>query len=185
MTSTHWTFAILLAALSACSAPNPSQYVIEAPAVAETGKVRTTIEVLEVSLPLYAQGQEIPFAESSGAIRTDQSAIWADMPSRAISLSLAESLSKLTGSVTAVEPWPLEESAAVKLDVRVKNLLASAEGSLEFSGQYFIVYGSGRNPVSDWFEISIPVAGQSGAEISKATGAAINELAQMVVNRMR
>ena len=147
--------------------------------------MRTTIEVLEVSLPLYAQGQEIPFAEASGAIRTDKGSVWADTPSRAISLSLAESLSKLTGSVTAVEPWPLDESAAVKLDVRVKKLLASAEGSLEFSGQYFIVYGSDRNPVSEWFEISIPVAGQTGADISKATGAAINELAEMVSKRLR
>ncbi len=185
MTSTHWTLVILVAALSACSTPNASQYEIVTPEIAEAKRLKTTIEIQEVSLPLYAQSQEIPFAEASGAIRTDQGSIWADTPSRAVSISLAESLSKLTGSVAAVEPWPLDEPAQVTLDVRVKKLLASADGFLEFSGQYFIVFDSGRNPASDWFEIRIPVAGQTAAEISQATGTAINELAKIVSNRIR
>ena len=181
----HLAPVIFLAALSACSSPDISRYAVKTPDVAATAKSRTTVEVREVSLPLYARDQEIPYSDQTGAIRTDRNALWADTPARAISLGLAESIAKQTGAVVAVEPWPLDESADVKLDVRVRTLLASADGSLRFSGQYFVVFESGRSPRSEWFDISIPSEGQSGQDIAAATGAAVSELAKMVSKQIR
>lgn len=185
MTHKHLALAILIAALTACSTPSTLQYAIDTPTVTEGKAARTTVEVLEVSLPLYAESQEIPLAEASGAIRTDASSLWADTPTRAISINLAESLSKMTRTVAAVEPWPLEDAAQAKLDVRVKTLLASVRGSLQFSGQYFIVYDTGRAPTAQWFDITVPLTGQGGSDISAATGIAVNELAQRVANDLR
>lgn len=181
----HLALFIFLAALSACSSPDISRYAVRIPDVAATGKSKTTVEVLEVSLPLYARDEEIPHADPTGAIRTERNALWADTPARAISLGLAESISKLTGAVVAVEPWPLDESADVKLDVRVRTLLASTDGSLQFSGQYFIVFRSGRNSRSEWFDIDIPSSGQTGQDIAAATGSAIAELAKIVSKQIR
>ncbi len=181
----HLAIVILLAALSGCSNPDISRYAVNTPEAAAIGKSKTTIEVLEVSLPLYARDQEIPYADQTGAIRTDRSALWADTPARAISLGLAESISQLTGAVVAVEPWPLDTSADVKLDVRVRTLLASTDGSLQFSGQYFVVFESGRSPRSEWFDIKIASGGQTAQDIAAATGTAIAELAKMVAKQIR
>jgi uncharacterized lipoprotein YmbA len=102
-----------------------SQYAINGADLELGRKSGTTIEVLEVSLPLYMQGQEIPMMGEDGSIQSDPSALWADDPARSISLTLAESLSRLSGGVASVEPWPLDDRAQRRLDVRVKTLLAT------------------------------------------------------------
>lgn len=174
-----------IAALSACTRPDISRFALDTPATAQAAKTRTTIEIRDVSLPLYAREQQIAFADPGGAIRSDNSALWADTPSRAIAFGLAESISRLTGAVVAGEPWPLDEPADVHLDVRVRTLLAASDGSLHFSGQYFVVFESGRSARSDWFDINIPASGRGGQDIAQATGAAVHELAKKVSAQIR
>jgi len=174
---------LLSGVLAACSSPQVAQYAISGQEIEAARKSGTTIEVLEVSLPLYMQGQEIPMMGEDGSIRSDPSALWADDPARSISLTLAEALSRLSGGVASVEPWPLEDPAARRLDVRVKSLLATNTGELKFSGQYFMVSDTGRSPKVDWFDITVPLAEKSGATIAQATGLATQELARQVLGR--
>lgn len=174
----------LIAALTACARPDVTQFAITMPAIEPVRATRATVEVLEVSLPLYAQGQEIAFTDTTGAIRTDATALWADEPSRAISIALAQALSSGTGATVAVEPWPLDDRAGAKLDVRVKTLVASAQGTLTMSGQFFLVFDSDRPAISDWFDINVPLRGTTGLDISAATGTAVAELAQIVGIRL-
>jgi len=114
---------LLIGFLAACDTTNVSQYAISGAALEPARASGTAIEVFEVSLPLYMQSQEIPVMGLDGAIRSNSNALWADDPSRAISLNLAEALARLSGGVAAVEPWPLDEPAKARLDVRVKTLL--------------------------------------------------------------
>ena len=180
----HALLTLLLTGfLGACINQQSSQYAISGADLAAARATGTTIEVLEVSLPLYMQGQEIPMMGEDGAIRTDPSALWADDPARAISLNLAEALSRLSGGVASVEPWPLDERAAKRLDVRVKTLLATNSGALKFSGQYFMVSDTGKRPKVDWFDITVPLPEKTGGAIARATGLATQELARQVLGR--
>lgn len=181
----HLALVLVLASLTACAKQDESQYVIQSPDLTAARQSQMTVEVLEVSLPRYAQDQEIPVADADGVIRTDGNALWADAPTRAVSLGLAEALSKLTGAVTAVEPWPLDEPADATLDIRVKTLLASAGDGLRFSGQYFVVYEADRQPRTAWFDIRVPIAGLSAGDVSRATGAAVTELAKTIAANLR
>lgn len=169
--------------MAACSTSPTAQYAIDAPLLETARKNSATIEVLEVSLPLYMQGQEIPVMMEDGSIRTDPSALWADDPARAISLNLAEALSRMSGGVASVEPWPLDERADRRLDVRVKTLLATNQGALKFSGQYFMVDDDGGKPKVDWFDITVPMSERSGRSIARATGIATQRLAELVLAR--
>lgn len=177
-------FALLLTTtIFACSTANVAQYPINGVELETARASGTTIEVLEVSLPLYMQGEEIPMMGEDGAIHTDPNAVWADEPARAISLNLAEALSRLSGGVVSVEPWPLDDPASRRLDVRVKTLLAGNDGNLKFSGQYFLVSESGKRPKVEWFDISVPLDSKTGASIANATGLATQQLARQILGR--
>ncbi len=167
--------------LGGCAASDVSQYAIEGEALETAQASGTRIEVYEVSLPLYMQSQEIPVMGMDGAIRSSSSALWADDPSRAISLNLAEALSRMSGGVASVEPWPLDEPARARLDVRVKTLLADESGQLQFAGQYFMVSDTGRRPKVEWFDIKIPIEEVNGKTIAQATGLATQQLARQIL----
>ena len=168
--------------MSACS-NNISQFAIEGNPLEEGRRSNTTIEVLEVSLPLYMQGQDIPVMDENGAIKTTSGAEWADDPARAISLNLAQSLSRLSGGIASVEPWPLDEPALKRLDVRVKTLLANNRGTLDFSGQYFLTPDDGSKPKVDWFNIAVPMRSLDARSIAHATGIATQQLAREILGQ--
>lgn len=183
MKSTLFASAALV--LAACSPANVAQYEIQMPAVAPARPARIMIEVAEVSLPLYAQSQEIAVADAAGAIRTDPDKLWADDMQRAVSLALAESLMRHSGAVVAAEPWPLLDRAEARLDVRVKTLVAGVDGQLRFAGQYFLVFDDARRPRINWFDLSVPLPRISAAAVSRATGLAIDGLAQEIAGKIR
>lgn len=177
------TLLTCLALLTACSNAPVSQFAISGEPIEQARKSSTTIEVFEVSLPLYMQAQEIPVMGSDGAIKSNAQALWADEPSRSISLHLAEALSRLSGGIASVEPWPLEDPARQQLDVRVKTLLATVGGELRFSGQYFLVSDTGNRPKVEWFDISVPLVKLTGTSIAQATGAATQQLARQILGK--
>jgi len=174
---------LLIGFLAACDTTNVSQYAISGAALEPARASGTAIEVFEVSLPLYMQSQEIPVMGLDGAIRSNSNALWADDPSRAISLNLAEALARLSGGVAAVEPWPLDEPAKARLDVRVKTLLADEKGQLRFAGQYFMVSESRRGPKVEWFDIRVPMSEVNGMMIAQATGLATQHLARQILGK--
>ena len=137
-----------------------SETLIAAPEVKVTERVSTSyrsIEVLEVSLPDYATGDEIAL-ENDGSLSVSR-AIWADDPTRAVTLGLSRNLTEITGARVAPEPWPFDRSASARVDERVEQLLVSG-GQMRMSGQYFVtdLDGRGRDH-AHLFYLSLPIEG--------------------------
>lgn len=150
------TFTLLTALLlTACGG---NETLITAPEVKVTERVSTSfrsIEVLEVSLPDYATGDEVAL-ENDGSLSLSR-ALWADDPTRAVTLGLSRNLTEITGKTVAPEPWPFESPAAARVDVRVEQMLVS-DGAMMMSGQYFVtdLDGRGRDH-AHLFELSVPM----------------------------
>lgn len=156
-------FAALL--LAACGG---NETLITSPEVNVTERVSTSfrsIEVLEVSLPDYATGDEVAL-EDDGTLSLSRT-FWADDPTRAVTLGLARNLTEITGKTVAPEPWPFDQDAAARVDVRVEQMLISS-GQMTLSGQYFVtdLDGRGRDH-AHLFDLSVPmetVNAQTAAE---------------------
>ena len=104
-------------------------------------KVRARVSsvlIRTVSLPTYAEAEEIAIQDESGVIRISKSDLWADEPERATTLVISRLLNLMTGATVAPQPWPLEETPQAVVDVRVEQLLATNRNTLRLSGQYFL-----------------------------------------------
>lgn len=99
----------------------------------------------EVTLPSYAAAEDIYMRAADGTI-SPMGTLWADLPARSITLQLSRDLGAITGVTVAPEPWPFRAYAAAKVDVRIEELLATAEGVFRLSGQYFIAPEAGAVP---------------------------------------
>ncbi|MFD1342089.1 PqiC family protein [Litorisediminicola beolgyonensis] len=139
-----------------------------------------TIEVVEVTLPTYAEGEEIYAQDPDGAI-VAFGPLWADLPSRAMTLQLASTLDQITGATVAAEPWPFRDFPAAKVDVRVEDMLATSRGTFRLAGQYYVAPEElGRNR-SGRFAIEVPLPEDAGApQIAAARGQATSQLAEQI-----
>lgn len=150
------------------------------PEIAPATRVSTayrSIEVATVSLPTYAESEEIMAQAPDGGISA-LGPLWADEPGRAVTLQLARDLGTITGRLSAPEPWPFRDYADVKLDVRVESFVATAGGMFLMSGQYFVAPDTGGANRSKAFRIEVPIAGKGGPEaIATARAAAVSQLA--------
>lgn len=176
-----------LAALSGCSDPEKTgRYVIAPPTATQSLPNRIgSAELREVSLPQYAAGQEIAWQTPDGALRSTPDNIWADDPPRAVTLALARQISDLSGARVIAEPWPLAELPSRRIEVRVEQFLARADGVVALSGSYYVAaadLGGGRDLVRR-FDLSVPIA--AGAEndpaaIARAQSQAVAQLAARI-----
>ncbi|MEL6550128.1 MAG: ABC-type transport auxiliary lipoprotein family protein [Pseudomonadota bacterium] len=168
------SFALLLAACS-------EDQFVQAPQVEATERIRTSfssIEVREVSLPSYASGEEI--AVSSGGAIVFSEALWADDPTRAVTLALARNLKEITGARVASEPWPFDSFPAARVDVRVEEFIIS-NGVVRLAGQYFVADQEGRGrDHAHLFDLSRPIAGASAAAAGAGRSALIADLAREI-----
>lgn len=167
-----------VAALLAGCAGNTARFLIEPASPATTQRVRvSTIEVRNVSLPAYASGLEIAVQQPDGALRNVDGSIWADDPERGITTALARNLDVATTATAAAEPWPLDGRAQVRVDVRVDRMLAGADGTFRFAGQFALSSPDGiiRERLQR-FDISIPLPESTPAAVSVASGQAISAL---------
>ncbi len=139
-------------------------------------------ELREVSLPQYASGQEIAWQTEDGAVRSTPDNIWADNPTRALTLALARQISTLSGATVIAEPWPLADGPQRQIEVRVERLLPRADGVLQMVGSYFVSPAGdtmGRDIVRH-FDIAVPIEGEGPGFIAKAQSAAIGQLAKQI-----
>jgi uncharacterized lipoprotein YmbA len=177
----HPAFAALAMCLAAC-ASTPEFYPVAAPEVTESiGISFRSVEVRDVSLPTYAASDEIAVEDASGKLITNSSLRWADTPQRAVSLELSGHLARLTGRRIASEPWPFEEFAQARLDVRFERLLAGADGQFHATGQYFVGVAEGGRERSGLFDLAVPFNAEGGPQaIAAARGEIIFELAKYI-----
>ncbi len=167
--------------LSACGA-TPDLYSVATPAVTEKTRISfRMVEVRDVSLPSYAAADEIAVQDETGKLVTNDKALWADSPERAVALELAGILARLSGAQVASEPWPFEALPDARLDVRFESLLAGSDGQLRASGQYFVGVADGRRERSGQFDLSVPFDPEGGPQaIAQARGRVILDLATKI-----
>ncbi|MCQ0969343.1 PqiC family protein (plasmid) [Paracoccus sp. TK19116] len=170
--------------LAACSDPeDTARYLIDPPvAPTQVANRLGTAELVDVSLPEYASGQEVSYQTADGAVRSNPDNLWADNPQRGFTLSLARAISDVSGATVIAEPWPLTNPPDRKLDVRVEKALAQADGVYRLTGRYFVsdeTYSSGGNHARS-FDISVPLGGEGTGFVAAAQSTAISILAQQI-----
>lgn len=175
--------ACLLALLAACSnGEKTARYLIDPPIpAARVSNQLGSAELKDVSLPEYASAGEVAWQTADGAVRSNTKQLWADNPQRAFTLTLARTISDVSGATVIAEPWPLAEPPRRQVEVRVEKALAQADGIYRLSGRYFVSNAaSGAGNQARTFDISIPVPDQKPGTIAKAQSLAISQLAQQI-----
>lgn len=174
--------ALSLVLLAACSGPPAQRFAVPAVGAGERiGIGVRSLEVVEVSLPTYARSEEIWRETPGGALESDPKTLWADEPTRGMTQELSRQLSALTGARVAAEPWPFDEPAAARLEVRVDEMVAGADGRFRLSGQFYTTRRSGDRDRATAFAVSAPIAPESGARgIAAARGLAVRDLARKI-----
>ncbi|MCL7466460.1 PqiC family protein [Phaeovulum sp. NW3] len=183
MKSASLSFLCLIA-LAGCSNPEKTgRHLIDPPAASQRLPDRLGLtELREVSLPQYAAGQEITWQTEDGALRSTPENIWADDPARAMTLALSRQITALSGATVIAEPWPLAEGPSRRLEVRVEQILAQADGNLRLSGVYFVSPAglSGGRDIVRRFDLTVPVAGEGPGAIARAQSRAVALLAEQI-----
>ena len=135
-------FAALCLMLIGCSqTPDPVRIAPEPQSPgARISIPHQSVALREVSLPAYATDESISIADGTGAIRELPGSIWADDPTRAVTLRLTNALADLTGRTVASDPWPFGGSPEVVVDVRIERLLAEEGGRYLAQGRYYIAH---------------------------------------------
>jgi uncharacterized lipoprotein YmbA len=172
--------AALAVILGGCGAA-PDLFTVEPPRPTSTQSIGfASVEVLEVSLPAYAQAGEIAVQDADGRLVTDTRVLWADDPDRAVTLQLSRNLADVSGARIAPEPWPFEAFPQARLDVRFEGLVARADGTFRATGQYF-VSAEDRRERAGTFDLSVPIAPEATPQdIARARGQIILELAEFI-----
>lgn len=175
---------LCLLGLAACSDPEKiARYPIDPPTAQKAVANRLgRAELREVSMPQYATAQEIPYQTPDGALRSNPDNLWADDPSRAVTLSLARQISSISGATVISEPWPLADPPARRIEVRIEQMLPGSDGQLHVSGVYFVTPAgmeAGRDIVRR-FDFTVPIADQEPGTIAKAQSAAVTVLARRI-----
>ncbi len=172
-------YILILLVLAACGS-DPVRYAVPVPEVEARARVNVgSLEVRDVTLPLYAELEEIYVEQEDGGLVSDTSVLWADDPQRGVTQGLASALADLTTAQVAAEPWPLEELPEARLDVRFETMLARANGQFSIAGQYFVARGTGTDR-SGRFAIDVPYAPGGTVSIAAAQGRAIERLARQI-----
>jgi len=156
-------FPMLALLLAACG--DGTQYFAPPPIVSEQriDVAAGTVMINEVSMPEYAINQEIPIQQADGGLVTDTEKLWADLPDRALQVSLARHLNQITDAEVAVEPWPLSGFPDREVTVTVEDMILRADGSLLFTGVYAIRNETSRSGRIETFSLTAPVAGGTEA----------------------
>lgn len=179
---------LTLLLLTACGGTSPLYLIDTPPAAATATPVRvrvSTLEVLEVSLPAYAEDSQILLEGGDGALTPIKGALWADEPVRAVTLLLSDHIGRRGTATVAAEPWPLETPAQAAVHVTVSEMVARASGQFDLKGQYAISsYEHILRERIKRFEISVPLVDGSPAGVAKASGQAMQQLAEDITREL-
>lgn len=173
----------LIAALAACA--DAPRYVLDTAPTAASVRLRVaSVELREVVVPTYAEDSKILAEGADGGLKPVKGE-WADATARGVTSELARALDLRTSASIAAEPWPLSQPADVRLEVRIERLVARADGRFQLAGQYAVAAPDGQiRDFLDRFDIMVPLAGHSPAEIAQAYGTALGDLGGRIVARL-
>lgn len=172
----------LFAGLAACGGPE-LRYAV--PQIAPAEKISIafgSVELREITLPTYAALETIYVETPEGVITPADDLLWADDPVRAATLELARALRLSTGARVASEPWPFDDFAEARVEVRIEEFLADSQGRFRVAGQYFVATrdAMGRDR-AETFEIAVPIPAASGASgLAAARATAMTKLAGII-----
>jgi uncharacterized lipoprotein YmbA len=176
----------LLLTLAACSAA-PLRYAVPPATVeARVPVAFAGIEVIDVTLPTYAQGEEISVGLPDGGIQRQTGLLWADIPARAVTLDLTRALGQITGARVASSPWPIDRSADARVEVRIEEFLPAEAGdgtaAFRLSGQYFVgAFDGSERARARGFALAVPYDPAGGpAAIAAARATATAQLAETI-----
>ncbi len=173
----------LLLPLLALAACGPAPLRIAVPPLPPEGQVATSfdsVELVEVSLPAYAEADEIFVQGQGGALTQAGGAVWADDPARALTLDLSRNLARLTGARVAPEPYPYEGDPEARVDIRAETFAPDlTRNAFVIRGQYFVATEDGEGDRAREFEALGPLPPNPGpAAIAAARAQATLALAQ-------
>ena len=171
-------FIVVALALSACGGAPEQRITVPKAQVDATQRIsHGAISLREVSLPTYAASEDIYVADENGQLSTTAGLLWADDPSRAITLELSRYLSQITGAQVAAEPWPFAGYPDAEIEIRIEDMLAMPDNTFSVSGQYFVAPENGPDRAK-LFDLSVPISGDAGpTDIATARGQAVRDLA--------
>lgn len=174
--------AVLLAACTSAPEPRIQLAPVTVNPVAATSVARS-IELREVSLPYYAQGEQIGVEQADGTVSLRNDVLWADLPPRALTMRLAQTLAaRLPETAVAAEPWPMLSRADLRVEVQVSRAVGQVGGEYVLEGQYFIIaLNRGTFEHAQSFAITQPTGGDTIAGISTAQSGAFDALAELIV----
>ena len=137
--SMHFRTLVFATALAACSSEPPVSFVAETPAPVERVGIRySEVYVREVSLPTYAAAETIFVQGAGGLLSEQQNSVWADDPTRAVTLGIAQALQTMTRARVASEPWPFATNPEVAVDIRMDTFAPGEDGVYRATGQAFV-----------------------------------------------
>ena len=174
-------------ALFGCSeAAEPLRYATPSPATDTRVSISlASVSVREVSLPSYATEEGIAVADASGVITSAPESIWADEPTRAVTLRLTNALADMTGRVVAADPWPFRDDPDAVVEVRLEDFVAERAGRFIAQGRYYVAYEvEDRTDRALSFRLVQPYDPEGGfAAIAAARAQVIAALAQDIARR--
>ena len=177
----HLTACLALGLLAACGGPERIVATPKLDAVQRTPSRFASLEVIDVSLPAYAERNEITTTDGETLVVSDT--LWADQPSRAMTLALTRHLSEITGARVASEPWPFEDRSEARLEVRVEELIVTGP-TLRMTGQYFVADREDRGrDHAHLFALTTPLADDGPATIARARAQITLDLAATIAAR--
>lgn len=178
--------ALVLSLAGCASTPEPVRYATTAQSPgARIAIPYQTVALREVSLPAYATDEGISIADQSGAIRESPGSIWADDPTRAVTLRLTNALADVTGRTVAADPWPFGGTPEVTVEVRVEEFVAEEAGRYVAQGRYYIAHADEeRTDRAGSFNIVQPFDPDLGfPAIAAARSQVIATLARQIAQR--
>ena len=184
----HQSLAVVAAlAFAGCGdGAGPVRYTGAEPAAfAQVSIPMSSVAVREVSLPAYASEEGIAISDGSGAITSGPDNIWADDPTRAVTLRLTSALADLTGRLVASEPWPFRDDPEATIEVRVEQFIAEAGGQFVAQGRFYVAHSaSERKDKAVSFSLAEPFNVEGGYRaIAAARTRIISALARDIASR--
>lgn len=181
----HLLAAIATLSLAACSSPINRVDLLPLQSEMRSNASVFSVMVRTVSLPTYADAEEIAIQTSDGIIVTDGAFLWADQPDRAATLTITRHLNTILSVVVGPDPWPFIKLPDVVVEIRVEEMIAGGDGIFRLRGQYFIG-GDGidyRNTVQR-FSHTVPLGGTGVGSVAAAQSQALLTLSENIASSL-